>query len=175
VNYGGIVAVIGHEVSHAFDDQGSKSDGQGNLRNWWTQSDNDAFHQRTEALAAQYDAYAPAEGAHVNGHLTLGENIGDLSGLAVAYRAYRASLNGHEAPVIGGFTGDQRFFMGWAQVWRSMFRDQALRQQLLTDPHSPGYYRVIGPLVNNAAFLRAFNVQPGDKMYVDPAKRVIIW
>ena len=175
VNYGGIVAVIGHEVSHAFDDQGSKSDGAGNLRNWWTDDDQQAFHQRTEALAAQYDAYAPLEGMHVNGHLTLGENIGDLSGLAVAYRAYRASLNGREAPVIDGFTGDQRFFMGWAQVWRSLFRDEALRNQLMTNSHSPGYYRANGPLVNNEAFYRAFGVKEGDKMYRPADQRVIIW
>ena len=175
VNYGGIVAVIGHEVSHAFDDQGSKSDGAGNLRDWWTAADQQAFHQRTEALAAQYDAYTPLEGMHVNGHLTLGENIGDLSGLAVAYRAYRASLNGREAPVIGGFTGDQRFFMGWAQVWRTLFRDEALRNQLLTNPHSPGYFRANGPLVNNAAFYRAFGVKEGDKMFRPADQRVIIW
>jgi putative endopeptidase len=175
VNYGGIVAVIGHEVSHAFDDQGSKSDGAGNLRNWWTDADQQAFHQRTEALAAQYDAYAPLEGMHVNGHLTLGENIGDLSGLAVAYRAYHASLHGQEAPVIAGFTGDQRFFMGWAQVWRTMFRDEALRNQIMTNPHSPGYYRANGPLVNNEAFYRAFGVKEGDKMYRPADQRVVIW
>lgn len=175
VNYGGIVAVIGHEVSHAFDDQGSKSDGAGNLRNWWTPEDAAAFTRRTDALAAQYDAYSPMEGMHVNGKLTLGENIGDLSGLAVAYRAYRASLNGREAPVIGGFTGDQRFFMGWAQVWRSLFRDEALRNQLLTNSHSPGYYRANGPLVNSEAFFRAFGVKEGDKMYRPADQRVVIW
>ncbi|HET7232325.1 MAG TPA: M13-type metalloendopeptidase [Longimicrobium sp.] len=175
VNYGGIVAVIGHEVSHAFDDQGSKSDGAGNLRNWWTEADQAAFRQRTEALGAQYSAYEPLQGLHVNGNLTMGENIGDLSGLAVAYRAYRTSLNGHEAPVIAGFTGDQRFFMGWAQVWRTMFRDEALRQRLLTDPHSPGYFRANGPLVNNEAFYRAFGVKEGDKMYRPETQRVVIW
>ena len=111
----------------------------------------------------------------MNGKLTLGENIGDLSGLAVAYRAYRASLNGREAPVIGGFTGDQRFFMGWAQVWRSMFRDEALRNQLLTNPHSPGYYRANGPLMNSEAFFRAFGVREGDKMYRPTDQRVVIW
>ena len=175
VNYGGIVAVIGHEVSHAFDDQGSKSDGAGNLRDWWTPEDAAAFKQRTDALAAQYGAYSPMEGMTVNGRLTLGENIGDLSGLAVAYRAYRASLNGREAPVIAGFTGDQRFFMGWAQVWRTLFRDEALRNQLLTNPHSPGYYRANGPLVNNEAFYRAFGVKEGDKMYRPADQRVVIW
>jgi len=175
VNYGGIVAVIGHEVSHAFDDQGSKSDGAGNLRNWWTQADQDAFKQRTGMLGAQYSAYSPLEGMHVNGQLTMGENIGDLSGLAVAYRAYRTSLGGREAPVIAGFTGDQRFFMGWAQVWRTLFRDEALRQRLLTDPHSPGYFRANGPLVNNEAFFRAFGVKEGDKMYRPTDQRVVIW
>ncbi|HEX6751176.1 MAG TPA: M13 family metallopeptidase [Longimicrobium sp.] len=175
VNYGGIVAVIGHEVSHAFDDQGSKSDGAGNLRNWWTDADAAAFKQRTDALAAQYDAYTPLEGMHVNGRLTLGENIGDLSGLAVAYRAYRASLNGQEAPVIGGFTGDQRFFLGWAQVWRTLYREEALRNQILTNPHSPGEYRANGPLVNNEAFFRAFGVKEGDKMYRPADQRVVIW
>jgi predicted metalloendopeptidase len=175
VNYGGIVAVIGHEVSHAFDDQGSKSDGAGNLRNWWTDADQAAFRQRTDALAAQYDAYAPLDGMHVNGKLTLGENIGDLSGLAVAYRAYRNSLNGQEPPVIAGFTGDQRFFLGWAQVWRSLYRDEALRNQLLTDPHSPGQFRGNGPLVNNEAFYRAFGVKEGDRMYRPEAERVKIW
>jgi predicted metalloendopeptidase len=175
VNYGGIVAVIGHEVSHAFDDQGSKSDGAGNLRNWWTDADQAAFHQRTEALAAQYDAYTPLEGMHVNGHLTLGENIGDLSGLAVAYRAYHNSLNGQEPPVIGGFTGDQRFFLGWAQVWRTLYRDESLRNQILTNPHSPGMYRANGPLVNNEAFYRAWGVKQGDKMYRPENERVKIW
>jgi len=175
VNYGGIVAVIGHEVSHAFDDQGRKSDGAGNLRDWWTAEDAAAFQQRTDMLGAQYDAYSPLEGMHVNGRLTMGENIGDLSGLAVAYRAYRASLHGREAPVIAGFTGDQRFFMGWAQVWRTLFRDEALRNQLLTNPHSPGYYRANGPLVNNEAFYRAFGVKEGDKMYRPADQRVVIW
>jgi len=175
VNYGGIVAVIGHEVSHAFDDQGRKSDGEGNLRDWWTASDAAAFQQRADALAAQYDAYSPLEGMHVNGKLTLGENIGDLSGLAVAYRAYRNSLNGREAPVIAGFTGDQRFFLGWAQVWRRISRDEALRNQILTDPHSPAQYRGNGPLVNNEAFYRAFGVKEGDGMYRPAAQRVRIW
>ncbi|MBV9109605.1 MAG: M13 family metallopeptidase [Gemmatimonadetes bacterium] len=175
VNYGGIVAVIGHEVSHAFDDQGAKSDAAGNLRDWWTPADAAAFHERTEALAAQYDAYTPLPNLHVNGHLTLGENIGDLSGLAVAYRAYHNSLNGQEAPVIGGFTGDQRFFLGWAQVWRGLYRDEALRNQVMTNPHSPDFIRANGPLVNNAAFYRAFGVKEGDKMYRPENQRVVIW
>ncbi|HYH81785.1 MAG TPA: M13 family metallopeptidase [Longimicrobium sp.] len=175
VNYGGIGAVIGHEVSHAFDDQGRKSDGAGNLRDWWTAADASAFQQRADALTAQYSSYSPLQGMNVNGRLTLGENIGDLSGLAVAYRAYRNSLGGREAPVIAGFTGDQRFFMGWAQVWRRLARDEALRNQLLTDPHSPAQYRGNGPLVNNEAFYRAFGVKEGDKMYRPADQRVVIW
>ncbi|HYH81786.1 MAG TPA: M13-type metalloendopeptidase [Longimicrobium sp.] len=175
VNYGGIVAVIGHEVSHAFDDQGRKSDGAGNLRDWWTAADAAAFQTRADALTAQYSAYSPMQGLNVNGRLTLGENIGDLSGLAVAYRAYRSSLGGREAPVIAGFTGDQRFFMGWAQVWRTLFRDEALRERLLTDPHSPGMFRANGPLVNNEAFFRAFGVKEGDRMYRPADQRVVIW
>jgi predicted metalloendopeptidase len=175
VNYGGIGGVIGHEISHGFDDQGRKSDGAGNLRDWWTAQDASAFEQRAGMLADQYGAYEPLEGARVNGRLTLGENIGDLSGLAIAHRAYRRSLGGGRAPMIGGYTGDQRFFLGWAQVWRTKYRDQALRQQLLTDPHSPGMYRTNGVLVNLPAFYEAFNVKPGDRMYVAPEKRVKIW
>jgi predicted metalloendopeptidase len=175
VNYGAIGAVIGHEISHGFDDQGRKSDGEGNLRDWWSTEDAAAFETRANALVAQYGGYAPLEGANVNGRLTLGENIGDLSGLAVAYRAYKLSLNGREAPVINGFTGDQRFFLGWAQVWRSKYRDEALRQQLLTDSHSPGMYRTNGVLVNMPEFYQAFGVKEGDKMYVPADKRVKIW
>ena len=175
VNYGGIGAVIGHEISHGFDDQGRRSDGEGNLRDWWTEADNEAFKQRADALVAQYGAFSPLEGLNVNGRLTLGENIGDVSGLAMAYRAYRKSLNGREAPVIDGLTGDQRFFMGWAQVWRTLQRDDALRQQIMTDSHSPGEYRVNGVLRNIPEFYRAYNVQPGDKMYLPPEQRVKIW
>ena len=175
VNYGGIGAVIGHEISHGFDDQGSKSDGDGNLRNWFTPADLKAFQDRTSRLAAQYEAYAPLEGLHINGQLTLGENIGDLSGLAVAYRAYKMSLGGKPAPVIEGFTGDQRFFLGWAQVWRTRMRDDAMRQQLLTNPHSPGNYRAFVPLTNLEAFYDAWDVKPGDGMYRPPEERVKIW
>jgi predicted metalloendopeptidase len=175
VNYGAIGAVIGHEIGHGFDDQGRKSDGEGNLRDWWTESDARAFDARTTKLGAQFDAINPIDDLHINGKLTMGENIGDLSGLAQAYRAYRISLGGREAPVIGGLTGDQRFFMGFAQIWRSKSRDAALRQQLLTDPHSPGAYRAFVPLVNNDAFQRAFDVKPGDRMYRAPADRVKIW
>jgi predicted metalloendopeptidase len=175
VNYGGIGAVIGHEISHGFDDQGRRSDGEGNLRDWWTEADNTAFKQRADALVEQYGAFSPLEGLNVNGRLTLGENIGDVSGLAMAYRAYRKSLNGREAPVINGLTGDQRFFMGWAQIWRTLQRPDALRQQIMTDTHSPGEYRVNGVLRNIPEFYRAFNVQPGDKMYLAPERRVKIW
>ncbi|HEX2095651.1 MAG TPA: M13-type metalloendopeptidase [Longimicrobiaceae bacterium] len=175
VNYGAIGAVIGHEISHGFDDQGRRSDGEGNLRDWWTEADNAAFQQRANALVEQYSGYSPVEGLNVNGRLTLGENIGDLSGLAVAYKAYRRSLNGREAPVIGGFTGDQRFFLGWAQVWRALFREEALRQQLLTDPHSPGEYRTNGVLRNMPEFYAAFGVKEGDRMYLSADKRVKIW
>ena len=175
VNYGAIGAVIGHEIGHGFDDQGRKSDGTGNLRDWWTAADAEAFNARTSKLGAQYDALIPIDSIHINGKLTMGENIGDLSGLAQAYRAYKISLHGKEAPIIGGFTGDQRFFLGFAQIWRTKYRDAALRQQLLTDPHSPGTARAYVPLVNNDAFQAAFNIKPGDKMYLPPEERVKIW
>ncbi len=175
VNYGAIGAVIGHEISHGFDDQGRKSDGDGNLRDWWTPEDAKAFEARTAKLGAEYEAYQPLPGMHINGKLTMGENIGDLSGLAVAYRAYHIALHGKPAPVIAGFTGDQRFFMGFAQIWRFKERDQALRNQLLTDPHSPGMYRAFVPLTNIEAFYQAFNVQPGDSLYRPPEDRVKIW
>jgi predicted metalloendopeptidase len=175
VNYGAIGAIIGHEIGHAFDDQGRKSDGEGNLRDWWTPADAKAFEERATRLGAQYDALAPLDGAHVNGRLTMGENIGDLSGLAQAYRAYRLSLHGKEPPVIGGFTGDQRFFLGYAQAWRSNTREAALRQQLLSDPHSPDEYRTNVPVANTDAFDRAFGVKAGDRLYLAPGERVRIW
>ena len=175
VNYGGIGAVIGHEISHGFDDQGRKSDGDGNLRDWWSPADAKAFEERASRLGGQYESYTPLGDLKINGRLTMGENIGDLSGLAVAYRAYRLSLNGKEAPVIGGFTGDQRFFLGWAQVWRSKARDEALRQQLLTDSHSPGQYRAFVPLTNFDPFYAAFELKPGDKLYRTPEERVKVW
>jgi putative endopeptidase len=174
-NYGGIGAVIGHEFGHGFDDQGRKSDGEGNLRDWWTPADAKAFEERAARLGAQYDVLSPLEGAKVNGKLTMGENIGDLSGLEQAYRAYRLSLRGKEAPVIGGFTGDQRFFMANAQIYRGNSRDAALRQQLLSDPHSPNQYRATLPAANIEAFQRAFGLKPGDKLYRAPAERVRIW
>jgi putative endopeptidase len=175
VNYGAIGAVIGHEIGHGFDDQGRKSDGEGNLRDWWSADDAKAFDERATKLGAQYAAISPVQGLSINPRLTMGENIGDLSGLQQAYRAYKISLNGKEPPVIGGLTGDQRFFIGFAQIWRTKFREQALRQQLLSDPHSPGMARAYVPVINSDAFQRAFGVKPGDKMYLPPEQRVRIW
>ncbi|MGH3833487.1 MAG: M13 family metallopeptidase [Pseudonocardiaceae bacterium] len=175
VNYGGIGAVIGHEISHAFDDQGRKYDGTGNLRDWWTPQDVQRFTARTTALAAQYSAYEPLPGEHVNGELTLGENIADLSGLTVAHRAYELSLGGAAAPVMDGFTGERRFFLGWAQVWRGKTRDKDLRVQLLSDPHSPDEFRANGVVSNLPAFYTAFGVKPGDKLYRPTGQRVTIW
>jgi predicted metalloendopeptidase len=175
VNYGAIGAVIGHEVGHGFDDKGSQSDGDGNLRNWWTAEDQARFKTKTDMLVAQYNGFSPLPGYNVNGELTLGENIGDNSGLAIAYKAYKISLHGQPAPVIDGLTGDQRFFMGFAQVWRSKMRDQQQINQVKTDPHSPGQFRANGTLRNQAAFYEAFGVKEGDKMYLAPKDRVTIW
>ena len=175
MNYGGIGAVIGHEMGHGFDDQGSKSDADGIQRNWWTDEDRARFEQLTKALGAQYDAYCPLEGQCVNGGLTMGENIGDLGGVSMAYTAYQLSLGGKPAPVIDGLTGDQRFYLAWAQVWKSKYRDEALLRQLKTDPHSPGMYRANGPLRNLDGWYRAFEVKQGDAMYLAPEKRVQIW
>ncbi|MEM6640087.1 MAG: M13-type metalloendopeptidase [Pseudomonadota bacterium] len=175
VNYGAIVAVIGHEFSHGFDDQGRKSDGDGNLRDWWTDQDATEFKARADGLVEQYDGYSPIDGINVNGKLTLGENIGDLAGLTMAYKAYKLSLGGKEAPVIDGYTGDQRFFMGWSQVWRRLYREDELRNRLVTDPHSPSEYRVNGIVSNMPAFFDAFDVKPGDDLYRAPSDRVEIW
>jgi predicted metalloendopeptidase len=175
VNYGAIGAVIGHEISHGFDDQGSRSDGEGNLRNWWSDADQREFAKRTDALVSQYDAFSPLPGLNVNGRFTLGENIGDLSGLAVAYKAYKIATQGKEVPVIDGFTGDQRFFLGFAQIWRREHREADTRQRILTDPHSPSVFRTNGPLRNFDPFYAAFDVKPGDKMYLAPEQRVKIW
>ena len=175
VNYGGIGAVIGHEISHGFDDSGSQSDGDGNLRNWWTKEDKENFGKLTGALVAQYNGYSPLPGYHVNGALTLGENIADNSGLSIAYKAYQISLGGKPAPVIDGYTGDQRLFMGWAQVWRGKARDAETIRLLSIDPHSPAEVRGNAPLTNLPAFYEAFGVKEGDKMYVAPEKRTTIW
>ncbi len=174
-NYGAIGAVIGHEISHGFDDQGAQYDGKGNLRDWWSKADHKQFKAKTDRLVAQYGAFSPLPGYKVNGELTLGENIADNSGLAVAYKAYKLSLHGKEAPVIDGFTGDQRFYMGWAQAWRAKAREPALIRQVTTDPHSPEEFRVNGTLRNQPPFIDAFGVKQGDKMYVAPEQRVIIW
>jgi putative endopeptidase len=175
VNYGAIGAVIGHEISHGFDDGGSQSDGDGNLRDWWTKQDRANFKAKTDALVKQYNGYSPIKGYNVNGELTLGENIADNSGVAIAYKAYKLSLGGKEAPVIDGLTGDQRFFMGFGQVWRSKTRDEQQILLIKTDPHSPGQFRANGTMVNQPGFYDAFGVKPGDKMYVAPEQRVIIW
>jgi len=175
INYGAIGAVIGHEISHGFDDQGRKSDGNGNLRDWWTGEDARKFEERAARLGAQYESYTPLPGMKINGRQTMGENIGDLSGLEVAYRAYKISLKGAHPAAIGGFSGDQRFFLGFAQIWRFKTRDEALRNQLLTDAHSPGMFRAFVPLTNIDAFYAAFDVKPGDKLYRAPADRVKIW
>jgi putative endopeptidase len=175
VNYGAIGAVIGHEISHGFDDKGSQSDGDGNLRDWWTKEDRAKFQTKADMLTKQYDGYSPVPGYNVNGALTLGENIGDNSGVAIAYKAYKLSLGGKPAPVIDGLTGDQRFFMGFGQVWRVKMRDQQVIVQVKTDPHSPGQFRANGTMMNQPAFYEAFGVKEGDKMYLAPKDRVIIW
>jgi len=175
VNYGAIGAVIGHEIGHAFDDQGRKTDGDGNLNDWWTDADAEAFKAKAEALVAQYNGFEALPELFVNGQLTLGENIGDLTGVSIGYLAYKMSLNGKEAPVIDGLTGDQRFFMGFAQIWRGKYRDEALRRLVLTNPHSPGMFRANGPLQNFTPFYETFGVKEGDGMYLPPEERVQIW
>jgi len=175
VNYGGIGAVIGHEMGHGFDDQGSKYDAKGNLRNWWTEQDLAEFSKRTKILVEQYNEYHVFDDLTVNGKLTLGENIGDLSGLTIAYKAYKTSLNGKPAPIIEGFTGDQRFFMGYAQIWRAKIVEKSMRNRVATDSHSPAEFRALGSLSNMNEFYKAFDVKPGDAMYIAPEKRVKIW
>jgi putative endopeptidase len=175
VNYGGIGSVIGHEISHGFDDSGRQFDGDGNLRDWWSAEDGARFKERADKLVEQYGRYTVLDNRPLNGQFTLGENIGDLSGMAVAFKAYRLSLAGKTAPVIDGFTGDQRFFLGWAQVWRRKYRDEELLKRLVVDPHSPSEFRANGPSSNIDAFYEAFDVKPGDRMYRPPAERVKIW
>jgi putative endopeptidase len=175
VNYGGIGAVIGHEMGHGFDDQGSKSDSLGVQRNWWTDADRANFQKKVDMLGKQFDAFCPLPNTCVNGKLTMGENIGDLGGLSMAYTAYKLSLNGKPAPVIDGLTGDQRFFLAWAQVWKTKYREQALVNQIKADPHSPAMYRINGPLRNLDAWYGAYDVKEGDKLYLPPAERVSIW
>jgi putative endopeptidase len=175
INYGAIGAIIGHEISHGFDDSGSQYDGDGNLRPWWTPEDRQRFEARTRLLVDQYAAYSPLAGYTVNGELTLGENIADNSGLEIAYKAYRLSLGGKPAPVIDGMTGDERFFHGFAQAFRGKARDEAMLAQLKSDPHSPDEFRVNGTVRNHPAFYATFGVRPGDGMYLPPERRVSIW
>ena len=175
VNYGGIGAVIGHEMGHGFDDQGSKSDFAGIQRNWWTEEDRTNFEVLTAALAMQYEKFEPVPGYFIDGNFTLGENIGDVGGLSLAYRAYKMSLNGEEAPVIDGYTGDQRFFLAWAQVWQRKYREDALIQRLTSDPHSPSEFRVNGVVRNFDEWYEAFEVTPEDDLYLPPEERIRIW
>ena len=175
VNYGGIGGVIGHEMGHGFDDQGAKSDGDGVLRNWWTDKDLEEFKTRTGKLAAQYSEFEPLPGEHIDGELTLGENIGDLGGLTIAHRAYMLSLKDQKSPEIDGFSGEERFFMGWAQVWAYKYRDQAMSLQIKRGPHSPANFRGNGPLMNMPEFVKAYEVKPTDGMYRKPEERVKIW
>ena len=174
-NYGAIGLVIGHEIGHGFDDQGSKYDGDGNLKNWWTDEDRSRFEERTDALVAQYNAFEPLPDLFVNGELTLGENIGDLGGAAIALRAYEMSLNGAESPIIDDMTGSERFFLGMAQVWRSKYRDEAVELRVKSDPHSPAYYRVNGVVPNINEFYETFGVADGDAHYLPEEERVVIW
>ncbi len=175
VNYGAIGAVIGHEISHGFDDKGSQLDGDGRLRNWWTDDDRKAFDNVTGRLVAQYEAYSPIPGQHLNGKLTLGENIADLSGLQISYKAWKLSLKGRPSPRIDGLTGEQRFVYGFAQVWRSKTRDERALQLLTIDPHSPGQFRADGATINADAFHDAFHTKPGDKMWKAPEDRLRLW
>ncbi|MDR3510656.1 MAG: M13-type metalloendopeptidase [Caulobacteraceae bacterium] len=175
INYGGIGGVIGHEMTHGFDDQGRKADGDGRLADWWTAEDASKFEAQAQRLGAQYSQFEAAPGVHVKGELTMGENIADLGGLLLALDAYHASLHGEPAPVIGGLTGDQRVFLGWAQVWREKIREDAAKQQAVSDPHSPAHFRVNGPVRNIDAWYAAFGIKPGDPLYVPPEQRVRIW
>jgi predicted metalloendopeptidase len=175
VNYGGIGAVIGHEIGHGFDDSGRQFDGTGALRDWWTETDAKEFDKRAKMLVAQYSAVEPLPGLHVNGELTLGENIGDLGGLSIAYKAYKISLAGKSSTTIDGMTGEQRLFIGWAQIWRAKLREEFLRQLILSNPHSPSEYRANIPISNVTAWYETFDVNKGDKMYREPKDRVKIW
>lgn len=176
VNFGGIGAVIGHEISHGFDDSGSRFDGDGNLNNWWTAEDRKNFDAKVAQLAAQYDAYEPVKGSFVNGKFTSGENIGDLGGVSVAYEALQMYLKDKGNPgLISGYNQDQRFFMSWATVWRTKSTEKYMINQVKTDPHSPGVFRAFGPLVNQDSFIKAFDIKEGDKMYKEPSERIMIW
>jgi putative endopeptidase len=175
VNYGEAGATIGHEISHGFDDQGSKYDAFGVLQNWWTPDDRKNFDARTDMLVKQYDGYEPLPGLHINGRLTLGENIADLAGLVIAHKAYLLALGGTPAPVLNGFTGDQRFYLAYGQSWREIWTDGRTRQIVLSNPHSPAKYRVNGVVRNDDGWYAAFDVKPGDAMYLPPEQRVKLW
>jgi len=175
VNYGGIGAVIGHEMGHGFDDQGRSYDSTGALRDWWTKTDAAEYQKRAKVLVDQFNQFEPLPGLHVNGELTLGENIADLTGPVIARQAYLLSLTGKPAPAINGIPADQRFYMGWAQSWKAKQRDESLRQQVLTNVHSPEMYRANGPIRNIPEFYAAFGVKEGDKLYLPPDRRVKIW
>jgi putative endopeptidase len=176
VNYGAEGGGIGHEISHGFDDQGSKYDADGTLREWWTRQDRKAFDARTDALAKQYDQYEPLPRMHINGKLTLTENLADLGGLVIAHKAYHIALSGKAAPVLNGYTGDQRFYIAYGQSWREKMRDATLRELILSDEHSPSIYRVEGVVRNDDGWYAAFpEIKPGDKLYLPPNQRVHIW
>jgi predicted metalloendopeptidase len=177
VNYGGIGAVIGHEIGHGFDDQGSKFDGDGNMNNWWTDQDRKEFETRSKMLIEQYNGFSPAQmpDQKVNGAMTIGENIGDLGGLSIGYKAYIRSLNGKTAPVIDGLTGQQRLFFGWGQIWRTKYRDTEMMRRLTVDSHSPPEFRCNGVIRNLPEFYEAFGVKQGDKLFLPKEQRVRIW
>ncbi|MEP5240606.1 MAG: M13-type metalloendopeptidase, partial [Flavobacteriaceae bacterium] len=176
VNYGGIGAAIGHEISHCFDDSGSRFDADGNLSNWWTESDAKNFKERTNKLVAQFDAYEPLDSVFVNGEFTLGENIGDLSGLKACYYGLQKYLKENGRPgLIDGFTPEQRFFLSWGTIWRAKYKDDNLRTLINTDPHSPGMYRANGPISNMPEFYDAFDVKEGDALWRPEEERVVIW
>ena len=175
VNYGSIGAVIGHEIGHAFDDSGSQYDGDGALNSWWTEHDREEFMKRKDALAVQYNSYEVIDGMTINGNITAGENIADLSGLTISHLAYKMLLNGTESPMIDGWTGDERVFLGYAQVWRSKYTPESLKVRLANGPHSPAQYRVNGIVVNVDEFYSTFDVKEGDGMYLSPEDRVKIW
>ena len=174
-NYGGIGTVIGHEISHAFDDEGSRYDGTGLLRNWWTADDRERFEARTKRMVQQYDAYSPIAGYNVNGALTLGENVADNAGLAMAVRAYHHALAGKMAPMLDAYTGDQRLFIAFAQIWKMKVREAAQIERLKTDPHSPGQFRADGAAVNQGTYADAFELRSGDRMYRSPEDRISLW
>lgn len=175
INYGGIAAVIGHEMTHGFDDMGRQFDAEGNLHDWWTKADADEFKKRADMVVQQYNAYTVLDTLHVNGRLTLGENLADLGGLSIAYEAFKKTAQGKSNKKIDGFTPDQRFFINWAQIWRNNILPEAAAQRILTDSHSPGMYRSNGPLTNIDAFYKAFDIKEGEKMYTIPGKRIKIW